>query len=77
MCRYDPVTQILDENHVKTGTEGMIFDPISVRLRYPSEFDLMARIAGLRLRDRFGGWNDEPFSAKSSRHISIYEKNKV
>jgi hypothetical protein len=33
----------------------------------------MARIAGLRLRDRWGGWNGEPFTAASWRHISVYE----
>jgi hypothetical protein len=37
-----------------------------------SELDLMARIAGLRLKDRWGGWNREPFNATSSTHISVY-----
>jgi Methyltransferase domain len=46
--RYDPVTQILDENHVRIGAEGLVvFSPIRLRLAYPPEFDLMARIAGL------------------------------
>lgn len=77
VCRYDPVTQILDENHVRIGAEGITLKPISCRLAYPSEFDLMARIAGLRLRDRFGGWNGEAYSASSWRHVSIYEKVKA
>jgi len=34
----------------------------------------MARIAGLRLRDRWGGWNAEPYTATSWRHISVYER---
>ncbi len=34
----------------------------------------MARIAGLRLRDRWGGWNEEPFDGASSRHVSVYER---
>jgi hypothetical protein len=54
VCRYDPVTQILDENHVRNSTAGFVFSPISLRLAHPPEFDLMARIAGLRLRDRWG-----------------------
>jgi SAM-dependent methyltransferase len=54
VCRYDPVTQILDENHVRIGAEGLIFSPIRLRLADPPEFDLMARIAGLRLRERWG-----------------------
>lgn len=74
VCRYDPVTQILDENHVRLSADGIVFGPIRVRLAHPPEFDLMARIAGLQLRDRWAGWNQEPFTATSWRHISIYER---
>jgi SAM-dependent methyltransferase len=74
VCRYDPVTQILDENHVRTGAEGLVFSPIRLRLAHPPEFDLMARIAGLRLRERWGGWNGEPYTATSWRHVSVYER---
>lgn len=74
VCRYDPVAQILDENHVRIGADGIVFSPIRVRLAPPPEFDLMARIAGLRLRDRWGGWNDEPFTAASWRHVSVYQR---
>ena len=75
VCRYDPVTQVLDENHVRVGADGVALSPISLRLAHPPEFDLMARIAGLRLRDRWGGWNGEPFTATSWRHVSVYERN--
>jgi hypothetical protein len=61
-------------NHVQLGTDGLAFSPIRLRLAYPPEFDLMARIAGLRLRDRWGGWNGEPFTATSWRHVSVYEQ---
>jgi SAM-dependent methyltransferase len=74
VCRYDPVTQVLDVNHVHLGTDGVAFNPIRLRLAYPPEFDLMARIAGLRLRDRWGGWNGEPYTAASWRHVSVYEQ---
>ncbi|MDQ6659102.1 MAG: class I SAM-dependent methyltransferase [Actinomycetota bacterium] len=70
--RYDPVTQILDENHVTLSNDGVRLGPISCRLASPSELDLMARIAGLRLVDRFAGWQHEPFTATSERHISVY-----
>jgi SAM-dependent methyltransferase len=73
VCRYDPVTQVLDKNHVRIGADGIVLSPISLRQAYPAEFDLMARIAGLRLRDRWGGWNGEPYSASSWRHVSVYE----
>jgi len=71
--RYDPVTQILDLNHIHISADGIVLSPISLRLACPPEFDLMARIAGLRLRDRWGGWNGEPYTAASWRHISSYE----
>jgi SAM-dependent methyltransferase len=74
VCRYDPVTQVLDENHVQITAEGIRLGPISLRLAYPPEFDLMARIAGLRLRERAGGWNGEAFTADSRRHVSVYER---
>ena len=46
--------------------------PIVSRYAWPSELDLMARIAGLRLKDRWGGWNREPFTSTSSTHVSVY-----
>lgn len=73
VARYDPVTQLLDANHVHIGEDGVAFGPISLRLAHPPEFDLMARIAGLRLSRRVGGWHDEPFTATSWRHVSVYE----
>jgi len=74
VSHYDPVTQILDLNHVRIGAAGIVFGPIRLRLANPPEFDLMARIAGLRLRDRWAGWNEEPFTADSWRHVSVYER---
>jgi SAM-dependent methyltransferase len=71
--RYDPVTQILDLNHIHISADGIILSPISLRLAHPPEFDLMARIAGLCLRERWGGWNGEPYTSSSWRHISVYE----
>jgi SAM-dependent methyltransferase len=73
VCRYDPLTQILDVNHLRLDADGVTFGPIRLRLAYPPEFDLMARLAGLRLRDRWGGWRGEPYTASSWRHISVYE----
>jgi SAM-dependent methyltransferase len=40
----------------------------------PGELDLMARIAGLRLRERWGGWKREPFTSESTKHVSVWEK---
>jgi SAM-dependent methyltransferase len=72
VCRYDPVTQILDENHVRFDAAGVHLSPISCRLAWPSELDLMARLAGLRLVQRWGGWDSEPYSGEGM-HVSVYQ----
>ena len=74
VCHYDPVTQHLEENHVELSSAGIRLNPIVCRLASPSELDLMARIAGLRLVDRWEGWQYEPFTASSVRHVSVYQK---
>jgi SAM-dependent methyltransferase len=71
---YDAMTQVLDISHLRLTTEGIRMTPLSLRLVYPSELDLMARIAGLRLRHRWGGWKQEPFTVHSRRHVSVYER---
>lgn len=70
--RHDPVAQILDESHVTITRDGIRLGPIVCRYAWPSELDLMARLAGLRLQDRWGGWKREPFTAESRRHVSVY-----
>jgi hypothetical protein len=70
--RHDPVAQRLDESHVHLTDAGVRVYPIVTRYAWPSELDLMARIAGLHLRERFGGWRGEPFDGSSARHVSVY-----
>jgi hypothetical protein len=70
--RHDPVTQTLDESHVVLSPAGVQVFPIVARYAWPSELDLMARIAGLRLHERWGGWQGEPYTAESRRHVSVY-----
>ena len=72
VARHDPVTQRLYESHVSLTAEGVCLNPIVSRYAWPSELDLMARIAGLRLRDRWAGWQGEPFTATSRAHVSVY-----
>ncbi|HEV2405538.1 MAG TPA: class I SAM-dependent methyltransferase [Ktedonobacterales bacterium] len=72
VARLDPVKQLYYESHVVLSREGVRLFPIVQRYSWPSELDLMARIAGLRLRDRFGGWRREPFTASSRDHVSVY-----
>ncbi|MBA3488337.1 MAG: class I SAM-dependent methyltransferase [Longispora sp.] len=71
--RHDPVAQRLDETHVALSPEGGVrLFPIVCRYAWPSELDLMARIAGLRLKERWGNWEREPFTASSRNCISVY-----
>jgi SAM-dependent methyltransferase len=72
VARYDPVTQLLEENHVRLTPNGITMNPIVCRLITPGEMDLMARIAGLRLVERFASWQRTSFDAHSRAHISIY-----
>jgi hypothetical protein len=73
VCQYDPVTQILHENHVTIGINGIRMAPIACRLAWPAELDLMAQLAGLRLVDRFGGWQKQPYTGRDM-HVSVYGK---
>ncbi len=70
---HDPVTQQIRSQHLLLGESGVRLYPVVVRYAWPSELDLMARLAGLRLRDRWGGWRREPFTADSTSHVSVYE----
>lgn len=72
VARYDPVSQLLEENHVRLAPEGISMSPIVCRLITPGEMDLMARIAGLRLVERFANWRRDPFDAASRAHVSEY-----
>jgi hypothetical protein len=71
---YDVVTQRFSSQHY-VFTEGRVETyPVELRYAWPSELDLMARLAGLRLRDRWAGWQRELFTSLSRAHVSVYEK---
>jgi hypothetical protein len=72
VARHDPVTQLLEESHVSLSRAGVRLNPIVTRYAWPSEMDLMARIAGLRLKERWADWNREPYTAASSSLVSVY-----
>ncbi|MAF11474.1 SAM-dependent methyltransferase [Candidatus Poribacteria bacterium] len=72
VLRHDMATQTIDESHVTLSSAGVSLNPVVQRYAWPSELDLMARIAGLRLRERWSGWSREPFASTSSNCISVY-----
>jgi SAM-dependent methyltransferase len=71
---YDVAAQGLVSHHYRV-IDGEL-DVVSVPFRYvwPSELDLMARLAGMTLRERWGGWAREPFDGESRMHVSVWEK---
>ena len=72
---YDVANQIAYSHHY-WRLDGQ-WDTLSAPFRYvwPSELDLMARIAGLSLRERWANWIRDPFTSESTRHVSVWEKN--
>src|SRR5262249_61738569 len=70
-ARHDPVAQRLEKNHVSLTAQGITLNPVVLRYAWPSELDLMARLAGLRLRERHGGWERRRFTADSRLHVSV------
>ena len=73
--RHDPETQQVAGADITVSTDGMVTArPWTIRYVSVPELDLMARLAGLRLRHRWGGWHREPFTAASAVHVSVYER---
>jgi SAM-dependent methyltransferase len=71
---FDHATQQYS-GHYAEFTEGTAeYRTIPFRYAWPSELDLMAQLAGLRLRDRWSGWNREPFTTDSRSHVSVWQK---
>ena len=69
---HDLFNQRVSVQHVLIEEKGVRLYPVQLRYAWPSELDLMARLAGLQLQNRYGGWKKEPFSSASARHVSVY-----
>lgn len=71
---YDVANQAMTSHHLEI-VDGRV-ERLSVPFRYawPSEYDLMAELAGMRLRERWSGWKREPFTSESRAHVSVWEK---
>jgi hypothetical protein len=72
---YDVVTQRLSGQHYHFVDGKVEATPTEMRYAWPAELDLMARLAGMRLQNRWAGWRREPFTALSPAHVSVYEKS--
>ncbi len=71
---YDVATQILYSHHYRFVDDRYEVFSAPYRYVWPSELDLMARLAGMTLRDRWSGWKREPFTSASTTHVSVWEK---
>ncbi|MFE6933689.1 class I SAM-dependent DNA methyltransferase [Streptomyces sp. NPDC057699] len=71
---YDVATQAMSSNYVEVEDGRGSFRSIPFRYVWPAELDLMARLAGLRLRERWEDWDRSPFTNESGRHVSVWEK---
>jgi len=69
----DVASQTVRAQHIMFTAGGVQMYPVQLRFAYPSELDLMARLSGMRLRERYGGWDRSPFTATSPVHVSVYE----
>jgi len=77
VSQHDLSTQTVRSAHVEAGEKGVSLYPVRLRYAPPAELDLMARLAGMRLRVRYGGWNREPFDSVSPFHVSLYEVDRA
>jgi hypothetical protein len=71
---HDPVAQRVRSRQVVLSEAGIKVYPVEIRYAWPAELDLMARLAGLELRERWGGWDRAPFTAASAIHVSVYAR---
>ncbi len=69
---HDPVSQRVSATHILLSNNSVRLHPFETRYAWPSELDLMARLAGLHLAERWGNWDQSPLTHTSDRHISIY-----
>ena len=70
----DHATQRLVSHHFTLVDGKWVRNSIPFRSVSPGELDLMARLAGMELRERWSGWNREPFTAESTKHVSVWQK---
>ena len=69
---HDAVEQRISTQIVTLDGQGVQLRPVAIRYSWPAELDLIAGLAGLRLDQRYGGWDKQSFGSGSREHISVY-----
>jgi SAM-dependent methyltransferase len=72
--RHDRAEQLIESQIATLSSDGIKMRPIRLRYAYPPELDLMAKLAGLKLRERWSGWDRGEFGPQSGQHVSVYER---
>lgn len=72
--RHDPASQTIKTQQMMMGEDGIRMIPVQLRYVWPSEMDLMAKLGGLELRERYATWRRDHFTSASQAHISVYGK---
>ena len=75
--RHDMATQMIEESHVSLSSAGVRLNPVIQQYAWPSKLDLMARIAGLRLKYRWGGWHRERWRRPQRSKRNCGQKSKA
>ena len=73
---HDPVNQVIESTHIMMTPHGQTLFPVRTRYAWPAELDLMARLAGFKLENRWADWNRSPFGRNSTSHISVWALTK-
>jgi hypothetical protein len=71
---YDVATQGLVSHHYTLRDGAWDVRSLPFRYAWPAELDLMARLAGMTLRERWADWTREPFTSESAKHVSVWQK---
>ena len=71
---YDVAGQGLVSHHLEVVDGDLERFSVPFRFVWPAELDLMAQLAGMKLRDRWSGWSREPFTNESRQHVSVWER---
>jgi SAM-dependent methyltransferase len=74
VTKHDAVAQQITSQHVLLTEGGIRLFPVKLRYAWPTELDLMARLAGLKLENRWGDWRKGAFTDDSGTHISVYQR---
>ena len=74
---YDIAAQILYSHHYWVLDDKLEIFSAPYRYVWPAELDLMARLAGMTLRERWSDWDRAPFTSDSAKHISVWEKPEI